>query len=176
MRAETPAIRVLGVDPGIAVTGYGVVDDRAGAVTAVEFGCVRTSSSQNLPDRLLTLHATLLTIVDRVAPHVVAVEEVFFSKNVETAMGVGQARGVVLLAAAQRGLSVAEYTPPQIKLAIAGYGGASKHQMQAMVQKLLDLEEIPRPDDAADALAVAMCHARSLPMSLAVQRALSSSR
>lgn len=166
---------MFGVDPGIAVTGYGVVEDRAGVVAAVEYGCVRTPSSQALPERLLTLYRELLAIVERVGPQVFAVEEVFFSKNVETALGVGQARGVVLLAAAQRGLRVAEYTPPQVKLAIAGYGGASKQQMQAMVQRLLGLAELPRPDDAADALAVALCHARSIPVSLAVQRALSSS-
>lgn len=165
-------MRVLGVDPGIATTGFGVVDDRAGVVTAVEYGCIRTPSTQPLPERLVTLYNSLAAIVERARPDVVAVEEVFFSKNVETALSVGQARGVVLLAASQRRIPVAEYTPPQVKLAIAGYGGASKQQMQAMVQRLLALVETPRPDDAADALAVAMCHARSVPMAQAVRRAL----
>lgn len=165
-------MRVLGIDPGIAITGYGILEDRGGTVVAVDYGCVRTPSSQTLAERLLTLYDSLVVIVERARPDVVAVEEVFFSKNVETALSVGQARGVVLLTAAQRGLPVAEYTPPQVKLAIAGYGGASKQQMQSMVQRLLDLAELPRPDDAADALAVAICHARSMPMAEAVRRAL----
>ncbi|MDY7041524.1 MAG: crossover junction endodeoxyribonuclease RuvC [Chloroflexota bacterium] len=152
---------ILGVDPGTAITGYGLVHEGQGKLTVVEYGVVTTSSQLTLAERLLKIHQELSELVSRHAPSAVAVEKLFFSRNVRTAMAVGQARGVALLAAAQAGLPVYEYTPLEVKLAIAGYGGASKEQVQQMVQLLLGLEEVPRPDDAADAIAVAVCHLHS---------------
>jgi len=165
-------VRTLGVDPGTAITGYGIVDQWAhGQTVVVTFGCLETPSGSTLPQRLHMIHAELDALIARFRPDVVAVEQLFFSRNVQTAFSVGQARGVVLLAAAQHGLDVAEYTPPQVKLAIVGYGAATKEQMQRMVQRLLSLPVIPTPDDAADALAVAICHAQSEGMRAAVRRA-----
>ncbi len=151
---------VLGVDPGTAILGYGVVATEGEALEAVEFGVLTTQASLPLTSRLLVLFEGLTEIIERVSPTEVAVEQLFFSRNVQSAFAVGQARGVALLAAGRRGIPVSEYTPQQVKQAVAGYGKATKAQVQSMVQLMLSLKEIPQPDDAADALAIAICHAR----------------
>lgn len=153
---------VLGIDPGIGTTGYGVVgEDEHGEAMLVAYGAIETTPGAPMPERLLVLHAEVTRIVREYRPESVAVEQLFFGRNVTTAISVGQARGVVLLAAAQAGLPVAEYKPAEVKQALAGYGNADKRQMQEMVRMLLHLDRIPRPDDAADAVAVAVCHLHS---------------
>lgn len=154
-------MRVLGVDPGTAITGYGVVEQVKGDLKPLAFGVIRTPADQPLPNRLQSIYRAVSTLAQQWEPEAAAVEELFFSKNVRTAMSVGQARGVALLALADAGLDVAEYTPLTIKQAVTGYGNADKAQVQEMVRLLLELAEVPRPDDAADALAVAICHLHS---------------
>jgi len=150
---------VLGIDPGTATTGYGLVRELPdGSIQAVEFGTILTPAGQPAPQRLALLYQRLREILLLHRPEGCAVEKLFFQRNVSTALAVGQARGVVLLAIAQSGLEVAEYSPNEVKQAISGYGSADKKQMQEMVRVLLDLDDIPRPDDAADALAVAITH------------------
>jgi crossover junction endodeoxyribonuclease RuvC len=152
----------IGIDPGTATTGYGVVrDNQDGSLTAIDFGVILTSAEADMPDRLLELYRQLKQIILLHQPDTSSVEKLFFQKNVRTALSVGQARGVVLLTLAEAGLPVFEYTPLEVKQAVAGYGGADKNQVQQMVRALLGLEDIPRPDDAADALAVAICHVHS---------------
>src|SRR5579871_6217719 len=153
--------RTLGIDPGTAIMGFGVVERRSGALHAVEYGVILTSNAEPMPQRLNHLYRRLLELLTTHQPNAVAVEELFFNRNVRTALAVGQARGVVLLAAAQAGLPVFEYTPLQVKDAVVGYGRATKDQVQQMIRVLLNLDSIPRPDDAADALAVAVCHVHS---------------
>lgn len=153
-------MRVLGVDPGTAITGYGLVD-YDGDLRLVDCGAVVTPASMALPQRLLAIHRDLSAVIARLQPESVAVEEVFFSKNVRTAMSVGHARGVILLAAAQAGLPIYHYKPSEVKLAVAGYGGADKTQMQEMVRLLLGLDAVLTPDDVADAVAIAICHAHA---------------
>lgn len=147
---------VLGIDPGTAALGYGIVESTAGRVREVDHGCLVTSPDRTLPERLLEIHALVDELLAVHQPMIVAVERLFFSKNVQTAFAVGQARGVVLLAAAQHGVSVREATPNEVKSAIAGHGAADKAQVQRMVQMVLGMAELPRPDDAADALAIAV--------------------
>lgn len=147
---------VLGIDPGTAALGYGIVDAGHGTARAVDHGCLVTSPDSGLPDRLLAIHRLVSDLIALHGPAIVAVERVFFSRNVQTAMGVGQARGVVLLAAAQHGVPVREATPNEVKSAIAGYGSADKAQVQRMVQIVLGMAALPEPDDAADALAIAV--------------------
>ncbi len=154
-------MRVVGIDPGTATTGYGVIEETAGRLILVTFGTICTPAGQPMPERLLELHHQLIALLALHAPDTAAVESLFFQKNVRTAISVGQARGTVLLALAQRGMPVGEYTPLQVKQAVTGYGGAEKRQVQIMVRTLLGLAELPKPDDAADALAVAICHAHS---------------
>jgi crossover junction endodeoxyribonuclease RuvC len=150
---------VIGIDPGTATTGYGLVrDNEDGSLLVVDYGVILTAPDLSMPQRLLELHRCLLKILLLHRPQSGAVEKLFFQRNVTTAISVGQARGVALLALAESDLPVAEYTPLEVKQAVAGYGGADKHQVQQMVQALLGLETIPHPDDAADALAVAICH------------------
>ncbi len=148
----------LGIDPGTATTGYGFVASAGDRLTLVECGVVATPADESLPQRLQTIYAGLTSLIRLHHPDSVAVEELFFSRNVRTALAVGQARGVALLAAAHAGLPVYEYTPLQVKQAVAGYGRADKEQVQAMVRVLLGLDRIPQPDDAADAIAIAICH------------------
>lgn len=149
----------LGLDPGTATTGYGLVrQHRDGSLETVDFGVITTPKDMPAPERLDVLYQELNQILDRFHPQTAAVEKLFFQKNISTAIGVGQARGVLLLVLAQKGLDVAEYTPNEVKQAVAGYGSADKRQVQEMVRVLLTLPEIPRPDDAADALAIAICH------------------
>jgi crossover junction endodeoxyribonuclease RuvC len=147
---------ILGIDPGTAALGYGIVDSTRGRLREVDHGCLETSPDIALPDRLLRIHALVDELIETHEPRVVAVERLFFSRNVQTAFAVGQARGVVLLAAAQHGVPVREATPNEVKSAVAGYGAADKDQIQRMVQVVLGMAELPRPDDAADALAIAV--------------------
>jgi len=152
---------VLGIDPGTAITGYGLVKGEGDALTLVAYGAITTSSDWPLPERLRRIYQELTALIEDQQPTAAAVEELFFSKNVRTALSVGQARGVALLAAANARLSIHEYTPLQVKQAIAGYGRATKDQVQQMVKMLLALDSVPQPDDAADAIAVAICHIHS---------------
>lgn len=154
-------MRVLGVDPGIAITGYGVVEEVGTVLKPLVFGAIRTPAGRPLPTRLQLIYRKIRALTAEWQPSAAAVEELFFSSNTRTAMGVGQARGVALVALADAGLPVAEYTPLEVKQAVTGYGSADKVQMQEMVRLLLNLPEVPRPDDAADALAVAICHLHS---------------
>ena len=147
---------VLGIDPGTAALGYGIVESIGGRVREVDHGCLVTSPDTTLPERLLAIHTLVDELIALHQPALVAVERLFFSRNVQTAFAVGQARGVVLLAAAEHGLPVREATPNEVKSAIAGYGAADKEQVQRMVQMVLGMTERPRPDDAADALAIAV--------------------
>lgn len=156
---------VIGIDPGTATTGYGLVrSEDDGSLTVVDYGVFLTPAKMPMPERLMELRRQLNEILLLHRPDCGAVEKLFFARNVTTAISVGQARGVVLLTLAEKGMKIAEYTPMQIKQAVAGYGGAEKLQIQHMVQALLSLPELPRPDDAADALAVAICHAHSARM------------
>jgi len=154
-------MRVLGIDPGTATTGYGLVEEVEGDLKLLTFGAIKTPAGQPLPARLQLIYRAVVDLAAEWKPTEAAVEELFFSRNVRTAMSVGQARGVTLLALADAGLAVAEYTPSAIKQAVTGYGNADKAQMQEMVRLLLGLTQTPRPDDAADALAVAICHFHS---------------
>jgi crossover junction endodeoxyribonuclease RuvC len=153
----------LGIDPGTAITGYGIIkEEQDGSLSVLDFGVIRTSSEQSHPDRLVHLYNRIKQLVLLHQPDMGAVEKLFFEKNVRTALFVGQARGVALLAMAENQISIGEYTPMEVKQAVAGYGGADKNQVQQMVRTILGLETIPRPDDAADALAVAICHIHSV--------------
>jgi crossover junction endodeoxyribonuclease RuvC len=152
---------VLGIDPGTAITGYGLVKGEDDSLTLVDYGAITTSSDRPLPERLQRIYRELTALIEDRQPTAAAVEELFFSKNVRTALSVGQARGVALLASANAGLPIHEYTPLQVKQAIAGYGRATKDQVQQMVKMLLALDSVPQPDDAADAIAVAICHIHS---------------
>jgi crossover junction endodeoxyribonuclease RuvC len=153
---------ILGIDPGTAAMGYGVVERTGSRLRAIDHGCLVTSPDLPMPERLLAIHGLLDDLMSLHEPAVVAVERLFFSRNAQTAIAVGQARGVVLLAAAQHGKPVREATPNEVKSAIAGYGAADKEQVQRMVQLVLGMAELPRPDDAADALAIAVCIANRL--------------
>lgn len=154
---------VIGIDPGTASTGFGLVRQYSadGKLEAVAFGVIKTPAGSSDPQRLLMLHQELKTLLDLHRPRSGAVEKLFFQRNTKTAMAVGQARGVILMSLAHAGLEPAEYTPMEVKLAVSGYGRADKRQMQQMVQVLLGLKKLPCPDDAADALAVAICHLHS---------------
>jgi crossover junction endodeoxyribonuclease RuvC len=151
-------VRVLGIDPGTATTGYAVVEETEGRLALVTLGVITTPAKTPLPSRLQQIYRSLDELIAQHQPDRAAVEELFFSRNARTAMSVGHARGVTLLALADAALPIAEYTPMQIKQAVTGYGNADKQQVQRMVRMLLDLAEVPRPDDAADAAAVAICY------------------
>lgn len=151
-------MRILGLDPGTATTGYGIVDVEEGEFTAVTYGVIKTPANLEMPYRLQMIQQELQQLLDEYQPDSVGVEEVFFGRNATTAITVGQARGVLLLTLANAGLPIGEYSPPKIKDAVTGYGKADKAQVQMMVRNLLNLEETPRPDDAADGLAVAITH------------------
>lgn len=154
-------MKILGIDPGIAIMGYGVVEFKANKVKVIENGVVTTSSKTTTPERLSILYKNLNEIIKEFKPDEFAIEELFFNQNVKTAITVGHARGIQILSAQENSLPIYEYTPLQIKQAITGYGRANKSQMQKTVTTLLSLKEIPKPDDAADALSVALCHALS---------------
>lgn len=152
---------VLGIDPGTAMTGYGIVERTGSTLRAIDYGCIETTPAWTLPQRLMAIHEVITGLIDTHKPELVAVERLFFSKNVQTAFAVGQARGAVLLTAAQHGLPVFEYGPQEVKMAVTGYGRAQKAQVQKMVQVVLGMAVLPKPDDAADALAVAICLAHA---------------
>ncbi|MCL6516504.1 crossover junction endodeoxyribonuclease RuvC [Alicyclobacillus sp.] len=156
-------IRILGIDPGLARMGYGVVDSDGIRLRPVAYGCIETPAHTPLPERLKTLYEAVQEVIRRHRPVAAAVEQLFFYRNTTTAFAVGQARGVAILAAVQAGLELAEYTPMQVKQAVSGYGKADKGQVQEMVRILLALPARPTPDDTADALAVAIAHAHARP-------------
>lgn len=151
-------MRILGLDPGTATTGYGIIDVVEGEPSVVAYGVIRTDPQQKMAQRLQAIYDALCALLDEYSPDAAAVEEVFFGRNITTAITVGQSRGVLLLALANAGVPIEEYSPPKIKDAVTGYGKADKQQVQLMVRNLLHLEETPRPDDAADGLAVALTH------------------
>jgi crossover junction endodeoxyribonuclease RuvC len=155
---------ILGVDPGTAITGYGIIQSDGDELGLIDYGVITTPADWPLPRRLERIYRELTGLIAKHHPTDAVVEKLFFSKNVRTALSVGQARGVALLAAAQTPLVIHEYTPLQIKQAVVGYGRAEKMQIQQMVKMLLQLDFVPQPDDAADALAIAICHAHSARM------------
>jgi len=154
-------LRILGIDPGLAIVGFGFVDKEANKLKPVQYGCIQTEAHTPEEERLLHVYEGMVQLIDKYKPDSVAIEKLFFSRNVTTALPVAQARGVLILAAVQRGLPVSEYTPMQVKQAVVGYGKAEKHQVQEMIKMMLKLSVVPKPDDVADALAVAVCHAHS---------------
>ena len=156
---------ILGIDPGYAIVGYGVIKYEGGKMSVVDYGKITTEANIPLSKRLKLIYDSLSHLIETFKPDVVAVEELFFNSNVKTAIAVGHARGVIILAAANKNLKIAEYTPLQIKQAVVGYGRADKNQVQQMVKMFLKLKEVPKPDDTADALAVAICHANSSALS-----------
>lgn len=153
---------ILGIDPGVAIVGYAVVEARGDALKMIACDVIRTPAGIPLAHRLQRIYQQLGELLTRYRPQEAAMEELFFGRNVSTAIVVGQARGVALLALANSGLSIAEYTPNEVKLAVTGYGAAKKNQVGEMVRILLRLEAVPRPDDAADAAAIAICHAHTV--------------
>jgi crossover junction endodeoxyribonuclease RuvC len=159
---------VLGIDPGTASTGFGVVGDAGARLCAVDHGVIETKANGRLEHRLTAIHSRVIELIDAHAPDAVAIEQLFFGANVKTAFAVGQARGVVLLAAGQRGLPPRSYTPQAVKAAVCGHGAAGKDQVARMVAQLLGLSEPPAPDHAADALAVAICHLNRAPLARAI--------
>jgi crossover junction endodeoxyribonuclease RuvC len=152
---------ILGVDPGTAITGYGVIEHLGNKFRLLEYGVVRSSKDLLLAERLQCIFKEINDVIDAFKPEHLAIEELFFNKNTKTALAVGHARGVIVLAASLKGIPVYEYTPLQVKQAVVGYGRAEKHQVQFMVKAIMNLMEIPKPDDAADALAIGICHANS---------------
>lgn len=154
-------MRILGIDPGYAILGYGFIDMKGNRFKVIDYGAVTTEASMEMPDRLKVLYNSLMELIARFEPDVASVEELFFNTNAKTAILVGQARGVALLACSNSGLEIAEYTPLQIKQALVGNGRAEKKQVQFMVKTILNLKEAPKPDDTADALAAAVCHGHS---------------
>lgn len=155
-------MRVLGIDPGVATVGFGVIDADRGAQQMVQYGAITTSAGLPLATRLVQIAADLEQLIVQFRPDEIAVEELFFSKNITTGIAVAHARGVILYTAERLQIPVYEYTPMQVKQAVVGYGLAEKQQVMDMTRRLLKLKAIPRPDDAADALAIAICHARSV--------------
>jgi crossover junction endodeoxyribonuclease RuvC len=153
---------ILGIDPGLATTGYGVIRHEAGALCHIASGVILTKSSACTEGRLLCIYSELNRLIESYSPDVLVTEQLFFGNNATTALQVGKAIGVALLVAAQTGLDWVEYRPNEVKLAVTGYGAAEKRQVQQMVTRLLALSQVPKPDDAADALAIAICHAHSL--------------
>lgn len=154
-------MRVIGIDPGTAITGWGIIEGDGNDLALVAGGVITTPAGTPLPQRLQTIYHELTAIIEQWQPETAALEDLFFSKNAKTALAVGHGRGAAMLALANANLSIAEYKPLEVKQALTGHGGADKRQMQQMVKLLLALDDIPRPDDAADALAVAICHFHS---------------
>ena len=163
-------MRILGIDPGVATIGFGLVEaDRTGA-RLLQYGVITTPPGIPLSSRLCQISRDMVQLLDQFRPEEAAVEELFFSKNITTGIAVAHGRGVILLEVERSGVPVFEYTPMQVKQAVAGYGGADKRQVMLMTQRLLSMKEVPRPDDAADALAIAICHARSATSLLNTER------
>lgn len=154
-------MRILGIDPGYAIVGFGVLDAERGQARMVRCGAINTQAGVPMPMRLLQIQEDLETLIREFSPDAMAIEELFFNTNVTTGIGVAQARGVILATAARLGVEIFEYTPSQVKIAVVGYGKAEKRQVMEMTRRILGLSAVPRPDDAADAVAIALCHARS---------------
>ena len=154
-------MRILGIDPGYGITGFGLVDAQRGQFQLLRCGAITTPAGMDFSARLEIIYEDMRQLLEVAKPDVVAIEELFFGQNVTTGIGVAQSRGVILLAIRQAGVPVYQYKPMQVKQAVVGYGNASKHQVQDMTKRLLHLSAMPKPDDAADAIAIALCHARS---------------
>ena len=154
-------MRILGIDPGYATTGFGILEAGRGSVQLLNYGTITTPTTLTFPERLVVLYDDMVQLIETVKPDAVAVEELFWGHNVTTGIGVSHGRGVILLAICKSGTPLFEYTPNQVKQAVVGYGGADKHQVMEMTRRILKMEEVARPDDAADAIAIALCHARS---------------
>lgn len=154
-------IRILGVDPGYAIVGFGVLDYDGMRFTPIEYGAILTEAHTPFPDRLKAIHTDMEFIFEKYAPECMAIEKLYFTSNQKTGIDVAQARGVTVLSAAERSIPIFEYTPLQVKSAVVGYGKAEKKQVMEMTRQLLNLAQIPKPDDAADALAIAICHGHS---------------
>jgi len=154
-------MRILGIDPGYAIMGYGIVDKEGNKYKLVDFGVLTTQPDSEMPHRLKSIYSDLMALIAEFEPDAAAVEELFFNTNAKTAILVAQARGAAILACANSALSIYEYTPLQIKQALTGYGRADKNQIQQVIKSILNLKEIPKPDDAADAVAAAICHGNS---------------
>ncbi|MBC8080936.1 MAG: crossover junction endodeoxyribonuclease RuvC [Gorillibacterium sp.] len=154
-------MRILGIDPGIAIVGFGFIDKVGSRLTPVQYGCIQTKAHTDHSLRLKDVYDSVVHLIEKYEPQAMAIEKLFFNRNVSTALTVSEARGVTILAAVQKGLSIGEYTPMQVKQAVVGYGNADKKQVQEMTRIILKLAAVPKPDDVADALAVAICHAHS---------------
>ena len=154
-------MRILGIDPGYAIVGFGILEADRGKARLLRCGAINTPAGVPMPRRLLQIQEDMETLIREFSPDVMAIEELFFNTNVTTAIGVAQARGVILAAAARLGVQIFEYTPSQVKIAVVGYGKAEKRQVMEMTRRILNLSAVPKPDDAADAVAIALCHARS---------------
>lgn len=165
-------MRILGIDPGYAIMGYGIIDVIGNKFKVIAYGSIITKAEDKMTDRLKHIYYELMKIIDAYAPDEAAIEELFFNTNTTTAIKVGQSRGVSILACANSGLEISEYTPLQIKVALTGYGRSDKKQVQQMVKTILNLKEIPKPDDTADALAVSICHGHSLGRNDRLRRAI----
>ena len=156
-------MRILGIDPGYALMGFGVLDKNGNRLKLVDYGSISTEAGTPLPDRLKYIYSTLMDVIEEYRPEWAAIEELFYNNNAKTVINVGQARGVAILACVNSGLEITEYTPLQIKQALTGYGRAEKKQVQEMVRVILNLPEVPKPDDAADAIACAITHCQAGP-------------
>lgn len=152
---------ILGIDPGYATIGFGIVEADGGTIRLKQYGTINTPAGMEFPQRLATIYRDMNELMEAFRPDVMVVEELFFGNNVTTGIGVAHGRGVILLSAAERNIPIIEYKPSQVKQAVVGYGNAEKKQVMEMTRRLLNLDKIPRPDDAADAIAIALCHARS---------------
>lgn len=155
-------IRILGIDPGYAIVGFGVLDYDGISFTPIEYGAVLTEANTPFPERLRSIHEDIEFIFQKFKPETMAIERLYFNTNQKTAIDVAQARGITVLSAAKRNVPIAEYTPLQVKQSVVGYGKAEKYQVMEMTKRLLGLAQIPKPDDAADALAIAICHGHTL--------------
>ena len=154
-------MRILGIDPGYGITGFGLIEADRGSSQLISCGAITTPAGMDFSARLEIIYEDMRQLLEKAKPEAVAIEELFFGHNVTTGIGVAQSRGVILLAIRQAGLPVFAYKPMQVKQAVVGYGNATKHQVQDMTKRLLGLSQMPKPDDAADAIAIALCHARS---------------
>ena len=154
-------MRILGIDPGYGITGFGLIDAQRGSAQLLRCGAITTPAGTDFPVRLEMIYRDMTELLQIAKPDAVAIEELFFGQNVTTGIGVAQSRGVILLAIQQAGIPIFQYKPMQVKQAVVGYGNATKHQVMDMTKRILHLEKMPKPDDAADAIAIALCHARS---------------
>ncbi|MBQ9148276.1 MAG: crossover junction endodeoxyribonuclease RuvC [Oscillospiraceae bacterium] len=154
-------MRILGIDPGYGITGFGIVEAQRGSMRLLQYGAITTPAGTDFPLRLQMIYNDMTELLRVAKPEAVAIEELFFGQNVTTGIGVAQSRGVILLAVQQAGVPIYQYKPMQVKQSVVGYGNATKHQVQDMTRRILHLEKVPKPDDAADAIAIALCHARS---------------